>query len=440
MNHYHYQKRDSVIKSDDITVNPDLKNMTILKHLILLLIITSIFSISGYSQTNNCDCKTELQFLDGKIKKTPAYKLNKNSYNEEIARLATIAEKTTTIYDCYVILNKLMLSLNDNHSRVYGLDKGAVEEVKNDSIKYSLFKTSEIYNAYPIPKMDIDSLTTVLSSKLTADVEGIYSIKDFLTIGFFEDKTHNEYKAIVLDSEIDIWRRGEIIYTSIPYGKNYFLNMGGNLSTKRLVTFTERIENGLFYTAGFKKEMETINYATKLPTDNTYYRDEISPDITYLRIGSFSGWNPTLGEAERFYKQLEGTLIKPKLILDLRNNGGGGDRNSDILFKILKSYAKKNNMYVLINHLTVSNAEQFAYKLSEISNCEIFGQQSNGTAAYEVVNGSFELPGGHFNAYLTSKTHSKYLEIESNGVSPNIKLDLNSDWIEQTIKLIEEKN
>ncbi len=414
--------------------------MNITKHLILLLILTSTFSMNGYSQTNNCDCKTELHFLDSKIKKTPAYKKNKNSYNEEIARLANIVGKTTTIYDCYVILNKLMLSLNDNHSRVYGLDKGAVEEVKNDSIKYSLFKTSEIYNAYPIPKMDLDSLTTILSSKLISDVEGIYSIKDLLTIGFFKDKTHNQYKAIVLDSEIDIWRKGEIVYTSIPYGKNYFLNIGGKLSTKRLVTFTERIQNGIFYTAGFEKEIETINYATKLPTDKTYYRDEMSPDITYLRIGSFSGWNPTLGEAERFYEQLEGTLIKPKLILDLRNNGGGGDRNSDILFKILKSYAKNNNIYILINHLTASNAEQFAFKLGEMNNCRIFGQQSNGTAAYEIVNGNFELPSGHFIAVLTSKTHSKYLNIESKGVSTDIDLDFDSDWIEQTIKLIEEEN
>lgn len=409
-------------------------------HLILLLIISFLFTKHGFSQNTNCDCKTDLKYLDSKIKKTPAYKNNRDSYDSAIIRLTNQAENTTKIYDCYVLLNKLMLSLNDNHSRVYGLDKGAVEEVKNDSIIYSLFKTSEIYNAYHTPKMDLDSLTTILSSKLISDVEGIYSIKDLLKIGFFKDKTHNQYKAIVLDSEIDIWRKGEIVYTSIPYGKNYFLNIGGNLSTKRLITFTERIENGLFYTAGFKKEMETINYATKSPTDNTYYRDEMSPDITYLRIGSFSGWNPTLGEAEKFYKQLEGTLIKPKLILDLRNNGGGGDRNSDILFKILRLYAKNNNIYVLINHLTASNAEQFAFKLGEMNNCKIIGQQSNGTAAYEVVNGSFELPNGHFNAVLTSKTHSKYLNIESKGISTDIELDFDSDWIEQTIKLIEEKN
>lgn len=159
-----------------------------------------------------------------------------------------------------------------------------------------------------------------------------------------------------------------------------------------------------------------------------------------MRIGSFSGWNPTLGEAEKFYKKLKGTLNKPHIILDLRNNGGGGDRNSDILYKLLKTFAKKNRISVLINHRTVSNAEQFAFKLSELNNCEIYGQQTNGSASYEIVNGNYNLPSSHFIAVLTSKAHSKYLEIESKGVQPDVELSLNSDWIEQTTKLIKEKN
>lgn len=133
-------------------------------------------------------------------------------------------------------------------------------------------------------------------------------------------------------------------------------------------------------------------------------------------------------------------MTKPNLIVDLRNNGGGGDRNSDIVYKLLKDYSKKNKIHVLINHRTGSNAEQFAYKLSEMKNCKIYGQYTNGVLAYEIKNGFYDLPSGHFIAVLTSKTHSKYLELESKGVQPDIKLSLESDWIKQTIKIIEEKN
>jgi hypothetical protein len=408
--------------------------------LVVFFLMTYLLSQNAFSQSNNCDCKSDLTFLDAKIKKTPAYKNNKESYITELERLSNKVESTTTIYDCFVLLNSLMLSLNDNHSRIYGINNGAVKEVKGDSLKYAAFKNSETYNAYPVLKMDLDSLETVLNSKAVADVEGIYAIQDLLTIGFYEDKTQKQFKAVVLDSDTEVWRKGELLYTSIPFGRNYYLNIGGSLSTKQLVAYTERVDNGIFHYMGFTKNQNIINYATKLPTDKTYFRDEISDKITYLRIGSFSGWNPTLGEAEKFYKQLEGTLNKPHIVLDLRNNGGGGDRNSDILYKLLKRFAEKNRISVLINHRTASNAEQFAFKLSEMNNCKIYGQQTNGTASYEIVNGNYELPSGHFIAVLTSKVHSKYLEIESKGVQPDTELSLESDWIEQIIKQTEGKN
>jgi len=411
-----------------------------INRLIFTLILTTFISYPGISQLNNCDCKADLIFLDAKIKKSPAYKNNKETYNIEFNRLSNLVESTTTTYACFVLLNSLMLSLNDNHSRIYGLDKGLTNEVKNDSLKFDSFKRSEIFSAYPIFKINLDSLTNILNTKKLTDIEGVYSIKNFLTIGFFKDKKQNEYKAIVLHSETDIWRNGELLYTAIPFGKNYLLNIGGSLSSKRLIAYTEKIENGFFQFMGFSKNQELENYAIKIPTDMTYFRDELTNEITYLRIGSFNSWNPTLNNAEKFYKKLEGTLSKPNLILDLRNNGGGGDRNSDLLFKILKSYGKTKKIYILINHRTVSNAEQFANKLSKLPNCIILGQQSNGTVAYEIKNSDFELPSGYFTAVLTSKTHSKYLELESQGVMPNIELSIMSDWIEQTIKIIEEKN
>jgi hypothetical protein len=411
-----------------------------MNRLVVLYLLTALFSLNAFSQSNNCDCKSDLIFLDAKIKKTPAYKNNKESYIAEFERLSNKLEQTTSIYDCFVLLNTLMLSLNDNHSRMHGSDKGAVKEVKSDSLKYATFKNSQIYNAYPMIKMDLDSLATVLNSKAVANVEGVYNIKDFLTIGFYKDNTQQQYKAVVLNSETEVWRKGELLYTAIPFGRNYYLNIGGSLSTKQLVAYTERVDKGIFHHVGFTKNQDIINYALKLPTDKTYYRDEITPEITYLRIGSFSGWHPTLGEAETFYKQLEGTLNKPHIILDLRNNGGGGDRNSDILYKLLKRFAEKNSISILVNHRTASNAEQFAFKLSKLNNCKIFGQQTNGTASYEIVNGSFELPSGHFMSVLTSKVHSKYLEIESKGVQPDVELSLESDWIEQIVKLTKGKH
>lgn len=397
------------------------------------------FVNQGSAQTDNCNCKTDLIFFENKITKTPPYKKNKESFDSAFNKAVEKAEKITSVYECYVLLNTLLLSLNDNHSKVYGLNKGAAVDEKNDTDNFLKFKNSDLFKVYPKPNIDIDSLTSVLSSKEIFEIEGIYRKDGYMTIGIYKHSIENIYQAIVIDSKNELWRIGEVVYTIIPYGNNYLLHVGGNVYSKRLIAYTERIENGFCIKSGFKKDTAKINYATKLPAEETYFREELTPDITYIKIGSFSGFNPTLSQAETFYKTLEGTLTKRHMILDLRNNGGGGPRNSDLLFKILKSYLRNNNIYVLTNHITASNAEQFTYKLSEFKKCQIFGQQSNGTLTYELTGKNYELPCGNFIAVLTSKSHLDYIHLESVGIEPSVKFDMASDWINQLVNYIEAK-
>lgn len=404
------------------------------------LLLMSILVTYSFAQNTNCSCKDDLIFLDQKIRKTPAYKMNKRLYEKSYSDILQKVDSEITTYNCFVLTNTLLLSLNDNHSRVYGKDNGATAEVKDDSNLYADFKKSLLFNAYPRTSMDLDSLTSVLKSKPKDDKEGIYSIKDYLTIGVYKSKNEDNYKAIVLNSETDIWSNGEIIYTLIPYGNDYLLSLGGSPSSKRMIAYTERIEQGIFYFMGFKKDEIQNNYSLKTLSEETFYRKEISDNVTYIKVGSFSSWYPTLSDAENFYDRLDGNLTKSNLIIDLRNNSGGGDRNSDILYKIIKDYANQNKVYVLINHRTTSNAEQFAHKLSNIKNCLLFGERTNGTIAFEVKNGSYTLPCNNFVATLSSKKHSKYLEYESEGIKPDVILRIDTDWLEQLEKYINKNN
>ena len=95
---------------------------------------------------------------------------------------------------------------------------------------------------------------------------------------------------------------------------------------------------------------------------------------------------------------------------------------------------------MLINHRTVSNAEQFANKLAMLENCQLFGTRTNGTLAYEIKDGSYTLPCSNFTAVLTSKIHSEYLEFESKGIEPNVIFDMKADWIDQLKNYIENNN
>ncbi|WBU90325.1 S41 family peptidase [Cellulophaga omnivescoria] len=399
-----------------------------MKKVTLLFVLISSLITTVYSQNKDCSCKTDLTFLDSKIRKTPAYKINKKAYHTSYSKIAKKVNSINSIFDCHLLLNKLLISLNDNHSRVYSANPGT-DKVKLNSEKLLEFKKTALYNSYPQPNINLDSLQVALSSKTKMNVEGVYTRENYMTIGVYKNNGH--YNAIILNSESDVWQIGEVIYTLIPFGNNYLLNIGGSISSKRLIAYTERIEDGFFYFMGFKKNIAEKSYYQKTLSEDTYYREELSDKITYLRVGSFSSWNKTLIDAEKFYKSLEGNLNKKHLIIDLRNNGGGGNRNSNILYELVKDYAKQNKVYILINHKTVSNAEQFAHKLSKLENCLLFGQRTNGTLAYEIKDSNYTLPCTNFIVSLTSKKHSKYIEYESVGIKPNVLLDIKTDWIEQ---------
>ena len=409
-----------------------------MKRRLFLLLFTSSLITNSYSQNEDCNCMDNLTFLDGKVRKTPAYKDNKQAYNTSYSEILKEAKSSKTIFDCHFLLNKLLIALNDNHSKVYGIELGATNDVTINSEKFNVFKKSELFNAYPKPNINLDSLKTILNSKSKIDIEGIYKRENYMTIGVYRNQSN--YKAIILDSDSDVWQVGEIMYTLIPFGNDYLLSIGGGITSKRLIAYTERIENGFFHFMGFQKDISQTNHSAKTLSDSTYYRKELSDKVTYIKIGSFGSWNPTLSKAEKFYKTLEGNLTKPNLIVDLRNNGGGGERNSNILYKLLKDYTKKNRIYVLVNHRTVSNAEQFTQKLSTLGNSQVFGTRTNGALAYEIKDSNYTLPCGNFVAVLTSKKHSDYLEFESKGIEPDVTFNLDNDWIIQLNNYISGNN
>ncbi len=403
-----------------------------MKTLKLLILLVYILNTSVFAQSEDCSCKTDLSFLNSKIRKIPAFKVNKTAYEKAYSETLEKVDSVRSTFDCHVLLNTLLISLNDNHSKVYGSNTGASEAIKADPTLLNEFKTSDIFSSYPQPLIDLDSLQADLKKRPNDVVGGIYFHENKITIGVYKAENESVYKAIILESESGIWERGEIVYNLIPLSNAYFLCAGGSLYSKRLIVFNEKIENGSFSFVGFKKELAQTDYVNLVPSDSTYYRKELSNNITYLKIGSFNSWYPTLSEAEKFYESIEGELDKDNLVIDLRDNGGGGNRNSNILYNIVKDYAKKHQVYVLINFRTASNAEQFAHRLSQLDNCKLLGSSTNGTIAYEIKDGSYNLPCDNFIAVLASKKLSKYLPFESVGIEPNIVLETNSDWIDSS--------
>lgn len=148
-----------------------------------------------------------------------------------------------------------------------------------------------------------------------------------------------------------------------------------------------------------------------------------------------------MAEAMDFIKNTIPAIKCKNMILDLRNNGGGSDRIAKPLRKALKKYARGNKIYVLINGLSGSNAEQTAVYVSNSKNVTLLGDNSMGVIAYGLNYGeSISSESGKFYFYLTDMNHGKYLKYESVGVPVDVKLSANSNWIEQTLDMIEGKD
>ncbi len=139
---------------------------------------------------------------------------------------------------------------------------------------------------------------------------------------------------------------------------------------------------------------------------------------------------PFLTEAEKCYNSIDGKLTKLNLILDLRDNGGGGDSNSNILLKQLNKYLMCHTVHDITNASTGSNAEQFAVKLKQYDHVISYGDKTKGSLAYELKpNDFYTLPSSGYLAALPSKRDKELLPYESLGVIPDRTFDFDKNWI-----------
>jgi len=220
-------------------------------------------------------------------------------------------------------------------------------------------------------------------------------------------------------------------------GQLYFA-VTGDYARKRLYSYKESIRPGEFLTQGFVKDTSQIRHSVAAHKGEFYVFEDLNENVQYLKLGSFKSYYPILGEADSFAQAIEGKLTAPHLIVDVRDNTGGGLRNGKQFFKELKKYAKKGKIYILINHRSTSMTEQFILRARDWSNCTLLGDYSGGMVASGRGNPSYDLPSGYFFIHLAMDDFSKWLPYENVGVQPDVFLNYDEDWIEQTLTIIKD--
>ena len=396
--------------------------------------------------------RSDLAALQSALQKTPSYKTQIKgekvaAYSSLYERLAADSVANPNSFQYFYNLAQLLFPLRDNHLAFYQLPN--YTSFRNKTSIDSFVATKE-FSDYPHLSIDIDSLKEELNMKPLDSVEGIYHYDRFYSVGLFKT-SEKEYVGVVVDSDINLWTKGQIAIHLYEYGPHLFKAIYGhplfkNFSLQSNEKYrNQSLVNSYFYgsysQAIYSKQLNDTDHVN-LPKNSSKFQLKSYDDaIQYLRIQTFQRNNMTTNASMIFYDSIKNALRAPNLIIDLRNNEGGAKKEARKYFSLLKKYSKKGRLYILLNNQSLSQAEIFTLQLKQLKNVTTVGQTTKGMLSYGSNYGRREqLPSGIFEIYLTDmKGKASLLQYEDYGISPDITLHDHSDWIEQVVDIIRKK-
>jgi hypothetical protein len=286
------------------------------------LIFTIAFLGLPFLMQAQCNCqeefskiKTHLEsnYAGFKDKVTPK---NIKKYKDFTADKEQVVTKAKNKSQCYFIINQWMSYFNDNHLYT-GLNAEAIEKIQPQKLQTD----------FPIEKLTVsEALIKKLES--AKGIEGIYTKKgEGFSIAVLKNKNpFRDYVAIVIKSSDSKFENGTVLAELKEKSENeYFLLYN---SAHMLAFATIKPKNGELI-SGFVKNGKEI-------VDNENYNFEakfLNENTLYFNIPSFS-WEAKPMVDSLFVAQKENLSKSAKLIIDLRNNGGG----SDDVYSVISPY------------------------------------------------------------------------------------------------------
>ena len=414
---------------------------------IVLVVVCNLFVIASNGQINTY--LEDLAALKFVLQKTPSYKSQikgdkQTLFNTLYERLADDTTSNPHSFKYFYNLSQLIFPLKDNHLGFYQI--AAYDNFKNKERIDSFIGTKEFLD-YPTFHINIDSLKNVLAKRPADSVEGIYNYGKFYSVGLFK-RVDKEYVGVIIDSDVNLWRKGQIAIHLYEYAPNLFKAIYGHPLSKTFILQTnekyrnQSLVNSYFYSSYsldiYSKQHRTVDYVNLSKNSSKFELKSINGGIQYLLLRSFQRHSITTQQSKNFYDSIKNVLTAKNLILDLRNNEGGATRETRKYLKLLKKFSRNGNLYVLLNNETLSQAEIFTLRLKKLKNVTTSGQTTKGMLTYGSNYGKRErLPSGRFEIFPTDmKGNAKLLQYEDHGINPDIFLRDDKDWIEQVVEII----
>lgn len=259
-----------------------------------MVFISWVFTLNA--QDNNY--LSDLTALKTLLQKTASYKTQikgdkQTQYNELINRLSKDSTNQYNSYQYFYQLAQLVFPLKDNHLGFY-----EIPDYKNFTSveRIDSFAKSKLVLNYPTYSINIDSLKVALSKKPLDSIEGIYHYDKYYRVGLFK-KESNEYIGVVLDSETNLWLKGQIAIHLYELAPNLFKAIYGHPLFK---TYTyqpiEKFQHQSLVNAYFYGSYSQSVYTKKWPIQDyiNIPRDaakfsfrQLNNSIQYLSVRTF---------------------------------------------------------------------------------------------------------------------------------------------------------
>jgi hypothetical protein len=382
-----------------------------MKKIILIALVMLTF-VGVYAQ--EAQNIADLDFLYKSIHEMPSYKdqqKNNKDYQQTYERLRKDLN-TSDDFEVYQKLLQLIYPIRDNHLGLW--------RKPDSSYKFSYIKS-------PIDLKDLDAK---LRNSSADSIEG-----------FYYSGNENQKSVIFKHSEGVYYLQNlnsglvEVILNQSLSGSMDAIQFR-NPPVPYVLSRNVRLSNGRLVGLSYQKSSST-NHATLVTGADKYEYKTLGDNIGYLRLSSFNSSDENIKIATDFFNKVKPDITAQYLIVDLRNNGGGGYKTSGQFAAFLKKYSGK--IYLLQNAYTVSNAEQFIIDLKGNKKVTTLGETTKGTITYGSNYGkTLTLPSNRFLYYPTDMNgRAKDLAFESIGIKPDVMLDaFSDDWINQTINYI----
>ncbi|WP_196885513.1 S41 family peptidase [Aureivirga sp. CE67] len=304
------------------------------KNLLLLVVLLPLFSFA-----QNCDCTSKFEWVKKTFEENDAgfsYILEKKGKEAYENHNRIFREKVADLedeYKCGQALYEWLYFFRKFHLGIQLLNYKEAEVVKeSDREIIAKFKDWEKRD------LDLKEFKKYLSSKKTQDYEGIWSSPPY-TIAI--KKVGDSYEGIILEADGVYWQKGQVklkiekgkeenrvtYYLKDHSARNYKINtFGKSRLTIGFVILERKFPE-------IEAEPEVERFLHTMTTKEPYF-EKIDNKTVLLRIPSFA--IDQKAKIDSLIQANKKLIHKtPNFIIDIRNNGGGGDSSFQELLPII---------------------------------------------------------------------------------------------------------